>query len=103
MTEVKFVIALSTPENAPQARKSTMVVPIIPSTASLSWQQCSLKNKHTMVEFSCEGADFKDPPEAGLEFASLLLDLHKALKTSHIPKFCFENRKKKKKSHVYHL
>ena len=50
-----------------------------------------------MVEVSCVGADFKDPPEAGLEIASLLLELHKALKTSDIPKFCFENRKKKKK------
>ena len=47
-----------------------------------------------MVEVSCEGADFKDPPEAGLEIASLLLELHKALKTSDIPKFCFENKKK---------
>ena len=24
------------------------------------------KNKHTMVEVSCEGADLKDPPETGL-------------------------------------
>ena len=56
------------------------------------------KNEHTMVDVSCEGADLKDPPEAGL--ASLLLEVHKALKTSYIPKYCFENRKKKKESCV---
>ena len=57
------------------------------------------KNKHTMVEVSCEGTDLKGPPEAGLEIASLLLKLHIALKTSVIPKFCFEieNRKKEEK------
>ena len=56
------------------------------------------KNEHTMVDVSCEGADLKDPPEAGL--ASLLLEVQKALKTSFIPKYCFENRKKKKESCV---
>ena len=53
------------------------------------------KNKHTMVEVSCEGADLKDPPEAGLEIASLLLELHIALKTSDITtKFCLKKRKR---------
>ena len=54
---------------------------------------------HSFVEVSCEGADLKDLPETGLKIASLLLELHIALKTSVIPKFCFEieNRKKEEK------